>query len=353
MSNVLFILKRREDFDSDKHSNIGLSTGLYNSASFVSNMLLNQDIDAGLEVAIDANCIDRIVTAHRPTIVIIEAMWVTPSKFTELQRLHPNVTWVVRLHSELPFIAGEGMAIDWIGDYSTFKNVVIGVNAPRMHEEISKFLALKNRWDEEKTLDKVVFLPNYYPQTFKPKTFDRSKDVVDVGCFGAIRPMKNHLTQAFAAVEFAEAVGRKLRFHVNAGRVEMNGGPAFKNLRSLFEHLNDRGHELINHVWTPRDEFLVLCSTMDIGLQVSFSETFNIVGADLISQGVPLVGSREIPWITENCQADPTCTVDIARKLKHAYYSPEQNVLYNQQLLLNYTSAASVIWHKYCSKDNI
>lgn len=58
-SKVLFILKRREDFNAVTHSHVGLSTGLYNSASFVHNMLTDQGVESNLDVAIDNNCIDR------------------------------------------------------------------------------------------------------------------------------------------------------------------------------------------------------------------------------------------------------------------------------------------------------
>ena len=95
MKKVLFILKRREDFQASKHSQIGLSTGLYNSASFVNDMLLANNIESNLEVVIDNNDIDRVVTKYRPTHVIIEALWVVPTKFAELQKIHPNVTWEI------------------------------------------------------------------------------------------------------------------------------------------------------------------------------------------------------------------------------------------------------------------
>ena len=103
-------------------------------------MLREIGFDSTLEVAIDNNCIDRLVTKHKPTHVIIEALWVVPSKFTVLQKLHPNVKWIIRIHSEMPFMAGEGMAMDWIGDYAKFKNIIIACNAPRMLDEIETFL---------------------------------------------------------------------------------------------------------------------------------------------------------------------------------------------------------------------
>jgi hypothetical protein len=337
MSKILFILKRREDYNAILHNNIGLSTGLYNSASFMNDMLVDMGYESYLQVAIDNNCIDRLVTRYRPTHVIIEALWVVPSKFDILQKLHPNVKWIIRLHSEMPFMAGEGMAMDWIKEYSRFKNITIACNAPRMLREIEWFVGKKN----------VIYLPNFYPQEYKHKTFNKDKDVIDVSCFGAIRPLKNHLVQAFAAIQFAEEIGKKLRFHINAGRIEMKGDAVKNNIRGLFEQISDTGHQLINHQWIPREQFLELCSQMDIGLQCSFSETFNIVGADLISQGVPLVGSKEIPWSANFGNADPTDSQEILDALHRTYHFPQINVKLNQFNLKRYTNNTRKIWNKY------
>jgi len=130
-NKILFILKRKNNYDVIKDSNIGMSTGLYNSASFMNDMLNNAGIESHISVVIDNNCIDREVTKHKPTHVIIEALWVVPSKFYVLCKLHPKVKWIIRLHSEIPFLANEGMALDWLGDYVFFENVYIGTNAPR------------------------------------------------------------------------------------------------------------------------------------------------------------------------------------------------------------------------------
>jgi hypothetical protein len=343
---ILFLLKRREDYSETLHSSsIGLSTGLYNSASFMNDMLNDAGVESHLEVVVDNNCIDREVTKHRPTHVIIEALWVTPTKFHVLQQLHPNVTWIIRLHSELPFLAGEGMAMDWLGDYMSYKNVVIGVNAPRMLQECKDYLQSVH---PRTIMDhRIVYLPNFYPQKYATKTLNKNNEYIDIGCFGAVRPLKNHMLQAVAAVKFAESIGKKLRFHVNAGRIEMKGEPVLHNLRSMFMHLSDQGHQLISHTWSPREGFLRLCSRMDIGMQVSFSETFNIVGADLVSQGVPLVTSSEIPWHTSCFSAKPTESEEIYEALHRVYKYPKINTFLNQYNLTRYTNKTRKIWLNY------
>jgi hypothetical protein len=80
----------------------------------------------------------------------------------------------------------------------------------------------------------------------------------------------------------------------------------------LFRHVP---HELVEHPWVAHRQLLELLRTMDIGLQVSFSETFNIVAADYAVAGLPIVVSPEISWATPWCQAEPTDAEDIFRKM--------------------------------------
>lgn len=344
---ILFLLKRREDYHHEKHSHIGLSTGLLNSATFMHQMMLDAGFESNISVVVDNNCIDREVTKHKPTHVIIEALWVVPTKFSVLCSLHPGIKWIIRLHSEMPFLAGEGMAFDWLGDYAAYTNITIGANAPRALDEVRLYLKNKLNCSQKEIEDKVIYMPNFYPQDYVTKTLNRDKEYIDISCFGAIRPLKNHILQAIAAIKFATKIGKKLRFHINSGRVEMNGNPVLNNLKSLFEHLDDEGHELINHEWSPREQFLELCSTMDIAMQCSISETFNIVGADQISVGVPLIGSDEIPWASPLFCAAPLHTDQMYDTLMYTWLFPQINVYFNQRNLKRYTNKTRKIWVKY------
>jgi hypothetical protein len=349
-SKVLFILKRKEDYNKERDTNIGVQTGLYNSAAYMNDMLNDSGVESKMVVVIDNNDIDREVTKFKPTHVIVEALWVVPSKFNVLNKLHPNVTWIVRLHSEIPFLSNEGMAMNWLGDYGSVKNVVISANAPRALEEVRFYLKTKFKWSYEIANEKVIYLPNFYPQDYVKKKLNKEKDTVDVGCFGAVRPLKNHLLQAIAAIKFAEKIGKKLRFHINSGRVEMKGEPILNNLQAMFMHLNEAGHQLIIHEWTPREGFLELCSQMDLGMQASFSETFNIVSADLISKGIPMIGSFEIPWICRFFAADAVGSDGLYKALVKSYNNPQVNVFLNQMSLKQYTTKSKNIWVNYFTK---
>jgi hypothetical protein len=284
-------------------------TGLSNSARYVVDMLNMQDIEAALVVVEDYNKIDAAVAAYRPTHVIIEALWIPPLKFVELHEHHKFVRWNIRLHSEIPFISNEGIALQWIFGYVnlTDKHVSVSSNSQRM-------AAVLNALNEEQ----VFYTPNYYPlEPVPPVTGLASDDSIDVGCFGAIRPLKNQLSQAVAAIQMGNALGRSIRFHVNSDRVEGGGASILKNIQQLFE--NEPDHQLIEHPWLDRTDFLALVNTMDVGMQVSFSETFNLVAADFVMSNKAIVTSPEVSFVMESYWADPTNIVDIQKKLYYAW----------------------------------
>lgn len=351
VGRIQFILKRREDFDPATHTKKNLSTGLYNSASFVVQALQCQGLSVELSIAQDNNCIDRLVTEYRPTTVIIEALWVVPQKFRVLCELHPQIQWIIRLHSELPFLAGEGQSMDWIADYVTYHTVTIAVNAPRLLCELRQYLQAARGWSQSQARDRVIYLPNTYPRGYAKSRPRTQRYWADIACFGAVRPLKNHLVQALAALKFCERRGLQLRFHINQGRVEMQGQPAANNLLSMFEQLSQRGHQLIQHSWQPREQFLETCAAMDLGLQANFSETFNIVSADLVSQGVPVVGTREIPWLNTYWAADASSSDSIAEVMDRAWRWSGLNVWTNQRSLNHYCDRSEKIWLEYFGRQ--
>lgn len=333
---VLFICKKRKTYGTGPYTHI-VSSGLKNSAKFVNDMLVKNGVDSTIVEVIDNNCIDREVSLHKPTHVIIEALWVVPSKFEVLTRLHPNITWIIRIHSEIPFIANEGIAIDWIFEYMKYPNVIISVNSPRAERELNYV-----------TPKTMLYLPNYYPVSFgNNKSAENAGECINVGCFGAVRPMKNHLLQAITAIQFANEKGKKLRFHINVTRVENNGDPVLKNIRALF--LNSE-HELIEHKWLSHEEFVELIATMDMCMQVSFSETFNIVTADAVNNNVPVVASDEVKWISSLFKANPTNSLSILSKMRFTWFAKCLGLQFiNKIYLYWYSLKSAAIWLNYFS----
>ncbi len=312
---VLFITKFRET--SEGYSNSGLSSGLYNSARFICDMLNehSENITAKVVQVIDNNNIDAEVTLFRPDIVFIEALWVVPEKFKVLKSLHPDVKWVVRLHSDTPFAASEGVFIEWCTEYLQMKNVYLNVNSRDLYESFVSYFKNNHLGHVHK---KISYLENYYPvdKIAGGHVEPYSKKIpggIDIGCFGAIRPLKNQLIQALAAIQYADKIGQRLYFHINNSRKEMAGSPAYRNIVNLFKK-NPR-HVLVEHAWLPHHEFLNVMASMDICMQVSYSETFNIVAADAVALNVPVLVSDQIEWVSPWFTADPNSVASIVRGL--------------------------------------
>lgn len=311
--DVQFILKCRklygdENIDASRYPEYCVSSGLLNSALFVAEMLRQEGVKVKLDQVVDGNCIDRIVHHSKPRICIIEALWVTPDKLRELKKLHPKIIWVIRLHSNTPFLANEGIAFAWIKEYLQMERVIVAGNHRHAIED------LKTICDSKECLKRIAYLPNYYDVRCRDAPFFSTVDVDEIlriGCFGALRPLKNQLQQAVAAIAYCDSKNLKLEFHINSSRIENKGDNVLKNLEALFA--GNPKHRLVKHEWLPHHEFLNLVKTMDMGMQVSFTETFNIVAADFVAMGKPVLVSKEIDWLPSVYKTNPTDPDDIKK----------------------------------------
>jgi hypothetical protein len=333
---VLFICKQRP-------SKYGASYGLLNSCRFLCNALKSMGVDAKTIEVVDNNGIDREVHQYKPSHVFIEALWVVPDKFDVLIPLHPTVQWHVRLHSNTPFIANEGVAMAWIKKYlklqAKYPQFHLAPNALKMIDDI------KQTFRADTVYTPNIYQPHYSPNVGEHDTpVDKLPGVLSIGCFGAVRPMKNQLIQAMAAIAFADEIGKELHFHINHSRLEQNGDNPYKNMVALFEGTK---HKLVEHEWLDHDKFLTLIRRMDLGLQVSFSETFNIVAADFVHVKVPLVGSDEITWLNSIYKADQTSLDNIVSHLWMAYLGRNVGLhVLNNVGLDKWNNDARKVWKK-------
>jgi hypothetical protein len=367
---VLFILKRRDSgpIGSWNHSPDGkpLASGLSVSAGQMSEALHELGIQAELVQVIDNNCIDREVTAFRPTHVIIEAFWVVPDKFDILRKLHPNVKWIVRNHSKSDFLSHEGGMVGWAIDYVS-KGIMLACNSPEATADFRR-LAVTVGADPAN----VVFLPNYYQVKqpalpvwiikawkylrsfgyFGPKPQTAEAGVINIGCFGAIRPLKNHSHQAMAAIEMADRLGLKLKFWINSNRVEGTGAaPILNSMTQMFKRSK---HELVELGWHDHADFTAIVRTMDIVMQVSNSETFNIVAADAVADHVPVLVSDEIPWLDGEYAANPNSVTDIAEKLIRTWRGSGNGLVQaDQRLQLSkYVNQSKELWGQFLNQGS-
>lgn len=333
---ILFLIKGNYAYGHG-----GAKSGLLDSAKLTAMQLIKYfGVNAKLEVCIDANDIDKEVYDFKPDICIIEAIWVTPEKMAEIVPLHPKTAFYVRVHSEIPFLATEGMAIGWLKDFANIKNVFISFNSSVAANDFRKVVA------------PTRFLPNIYNYqhtsggsyiTEDTSLLRRKKKYVDIASFGALRPMKDQLLQAFAAIQFGNDNDKIVHFHINAGRTEQGGNDVLKNIRSLFKGTQ---HLLVEHDWLSRGDFLELVSYMDIGLQVSFSESFNIVTADFVRCGVPIIVSSAVRWMPEKCKVIFDCE-EISEKINHVLHFSDHYIHAAKMALNDYDVNALSVWKHF------
>ena len=360
MSKALFLLKLREDYNDDPSYSTPscspvsgqysapyhLATGMYNSAKFVVDVLKANGREAGIGILVDANSIDAACMAYNPNFVIIEGLWVTPAKLAELMALkrHAGRTWVVRIHSEIPFLASEGVAMEWIGEYMKL-GVIVAPNGVRAAEQI--------KYEGGRSVpptNETVYLPNCYPtDEFMPPADLSMTMAINIGCFGAFRPLKNQLQQAFAALKFAEWLGRPLRFHIN-GRVDAGGQGALNNVFGLFSHLDSTTAEIVHHDWEDRDTFIRTLRDIDILMQVSMSETFNIVAADAVLAGIPVIATDELPWYHPT-NVDPQSVSSIVEMMKMIWLNRSFFITKNRIGLQRYNMDATQKWLNFIPRD--
>lgn len=347
---ILFVL--RQNKPSDYSTTI--KSGLLNSATFISNFLKEKlGHETKVVVVFDGNGINKEIHSFKPNVVILEAIWCPPYKLQELSELHPKVKWIVRVHSKTPFLANEGIALEWLNQYNKIKNTLISFNS------------LETNRDYLKLGYKAIYLPNIYFVNKFPLSFIKvdiefkknikhnvpyaqRKNILHVGCFGAIRPMKNHLNQAIAAIEYADKVNRPLFFHINMGRLEQKGEQVLKNLRALFA--NSKKHHLIEWGWLSHHEFNYLITKMEFGMQVSFSESFNIVSADFVANNIPIVVSKDITWMPFLFRANATNTESIVNKISVMRFFPRITKWLNKLALFIYNYLNSYYWEQFFGK---
>lgn len=329
-TDTLFVCKQGVGSAGAGYPGQSRASGLYNSTRFIVEALEAHGKPARIVIVRDNNDIDREVALARPRNVIVEALWVVPEKFDVLRALHPGVSWFVHLHSHVPFLAQEGIALEWLAGYRA-RGVGVIVNSQQAFDALRVFVE-----------SDLVFLPNVYLGKGRKAVLPGADGShISVGCFGAIRPLKNTLLQALAAIQFARERRMALQFHVNVTRVETGGDPVLKNLRALFA---TQERALIEHGWFEPSDFVdFLQANIDISLQVSLSETFNVVTADAVTAGVPIVVSDEVPWASDWSQASDDSVGDIVSKMHQAWQN-RALVWWNQRGLRGYVNVAIRAW---------
>ena len=162
-----------------------------------------------------------------------------------------------------------------------------------------------------------------------------------------MRVLKNHTQQAVSAIQYANRTGKTLNFHVNISEHEQaQAGPTLRSLRAIFANTR---HNLVEHPWYDHSQFLDVVKNMDLGMQISFTETFNITAADFVFCGIPIIVSKEIKFVNEASRTDPTNEEEIQKTIRTTLENENRAVRINLLLLNRHNDDAVIAWLSFLS----
>ena len=335
MTDLLFVVKDRDANVFQKQV-----AGLVGAAKGNVDYLKSRGIKAEAVSIPDANFLDSILKQYTPKIVIAEAVWLQPAKFKTLMPANEFIKkFIIRIHSDFAYFAIESVGFNWMYDAVKESNKIeLAANCFNFADNIGYVTGVP-----------FHYLPNIFEKPLS-KSRKEEEDTIRIGIFGAIRLLKNHLTQAVAAIRFAEEKGKILHLHVNE-LVSDAGSSVLNNIRELF---NRNGkHKLYIEPYRDGMEYDNLIRFMDVGMQLSFTESFNIVAANFVCNGVPIVVSSTIDWMPTTLQASYTEIADIVKKLHFAYSNRNNNDLQVAQYrgLMDHNNKSKDVWDRWILKS--
>lgn len=276
---------------------------------------------------------------------LVEAIFLTTQQVKDLSLAHSNVEFLVRVHSQIGFLQVESGAIKLLREQILLQDTLPNFSVCSNSKKLTKFII-------ECYQTRCVYLPNLYFLEDKPnKIYSVPNKVLKISSFGALRLLKNHTTAAAAALIIAKRMNCNLEFYLNVNRAEHDkvpGGDSLLNaVRLMFNDL--KWAKMIEVPWEEWPEFRKTTSYMDLCLQPSFTETFNLVTADACSVLVPSVVSFSIDWMPDAWKADPDTIEDIVA-VGIKLLKDKKSGLKGYNALFTFCKEAEKVWLNYLSQ---
>ena len=230
-------------------------------------------------------------------VVVSAPSWVQPGDFARFSHRWPNVEFVQLNHSGTAYLSIDKYGIRNIREVVDLEAALHNV---RMAGNNRRF----TRWAHQALGANELYLPNLYDtHTFiNPLVARKDYDPIRIGSFGAGRPWKNQLTAAESAVQLAQRLGVALEFYVNTQRPD-GGERMIEARKELFAGLPHA--KIIEVPWLLWPKFRKVVRGMDLMFSPSFDETFCVICADGIAEGVPSVVTGAMEWTPESWWCEP------------------------------------------------
>lgn len=255
------------------------------------------------------------VTKPQPSHVVIGAPWIpTLDLQAYLVFKFPMIRFSVVCHSNVGFLQNDPTAIKNFREDLDLEQGSLNFNAGGNSKRLCA-------WVNSSYARPCIWLPNLYYLDADSPAYRRpwSGGKLKIASFGAVRPLKNHLSAAAAVLEIANDLHTEVEFHISVGRIE-GGSTVVRSIDAMLGGVP--GITLIKDEWYRWPQFRYLVRSMNLLMQPSYTETFNMVTADGASEGIPSVVSDAIEWTPAYWQADVDDPLDIARTGKTLLMNP-------------------------------
>ena len=294
------------------------------------------ELDAKIEQAQAlAHQRDQVPVSH----VVISAPWIGAVDLYKLLSKYRDIHFVVISHSNVGFLQADTFGVANIKE-------AVGLQQGNSNFHLAGNCERFVNWANRSLRTQVIWLPNLYDtHTFSDshKRAWNGNGPLRIGCFGAMRPLKNAMTAAGAALEMAEILKVDVEFYVSSGRPD--GGQFIFNALAMMLANNPRT-KLVLDPWKPWPQFRKVVGSMDVLIQPSFTESFNMVTADGIAEGVASAVSTAIDWVPRQWIADSDDASDVASvatALLHNHHAPADG----QHALRRYVAKGELQWEDY------
>lgn len=243
---------------------------------------------------------------HPLTHIVISAPFIPAEDMQDIAILNPAINFAVVSHSNIGFLSADPNAFMLIRGYSH-----VEAQVPNFH--LAGNSGRLGLWFKKTYGMPCWTLPNLYyldATTSQPDRPPFHGDLVRIGCFGAQRVLKNILSAGAAALQIASQMRIDLEFWISSGRVEGPQG-TLASLHQMFGGV--KYATLKENPWEPWSMFRSTIAHMDLLMQPSYTESFNVVTADGVARGIASVVGRAIEWAPDKWKAMVDDPDDIAR----------------------------------------
>ena len=282
-------------------SHIGLGVSAINTAK----VLRRERIDAAVWPIISAADLLKKLSVKPADHVIISAPWIPTHELQVLAAEFSDTHFTVNCHSNVGFLQADRNGVKLVRETMDLE---LGTSNVHLAGNSRRFC----HWIESAFGAECAYLPNlYWLHEHCVRQHPWKGGTLRIGIFGATRPLKNLMSAAGAALEVARHLRAPLELWMSGGRTEGGGEAVLGAVHEMLHGLP--GVKLHLSGWQSWPNFRKTIAHMHLLLQPSYTESFNMVTADGVAEGVSSVVSDAIDWAPDDWKANVDDVLDIAR----------------------------------------